>query len=108
MLKSCVCGGKAIHIKLFDSKRYDCYFKCEKCGKETKVYRSKQSASKAWNERRFDYNAKAAVMCKGCKYSEEFDDVLICNNTKTPWYNDEFNIFMNETDFCSYGERRKV
>lgn len=61
MLKPCVCGGKAIRIKLFTSKRYDCYFKCDKCGKETKAYRSKQNAVKAWNEQRFDYNAKVTV-----------------------------------------------
>ena len=50
-LKPCPCGGKAEHIKLWESKRYDCFFRCNKCGFETKAYTSKQSAEKAWNRR---------------------------------------------------------
>lgn len=50
-LKPCKCGGEAIHIKLWESKRYDCFFRCNKCGYETKAYTSKQNAEKAWNRR---------------------------------------------------------
>ena len=48
-LLPCPCGGKATLIKLFDSKRYDCFVRCDKCGAETKLYTSKQNAVKAWN-----------------------------------------------------------
>ena len=47
-----ICGGEAEHIKLFASKRYDCFFRCKKCGYETKAYTSKQNAEKAWNRER--------------------------------------------------------
>lgn len=50
-LNPCLCGGNPQHIKLFPKIRYDCFFKCDKCGYETKVYVSKQNAVKAWNKR---------------------------------------------------------
>ena len=50
-LKPCPCGGKAVHVKLFDHKRYDCFFRCDKCGYEPKTYVSKQGAKNAWNRR---------------------------------------------------------
>lgn len=45
------CGGKGEHIKLYDSKRYDCFIKCTSCEYETQTYTSKQNAVKAWNRR---------------------------------------------------------
>ena len=50
-LKPCKCGGEAEHIKIFPTKRYDCFLRCKKCGYETKVYVSKQGAKRAWNRR---------------------------------------------------------
>lgn len=47
--KCAKCGGEAEHIKLFDSKRSECFFRCTSCGRETKVYASKQNAIEAWN-----------------------------------------------------------
>lgn len=44
------CDGEAVHIKLFESKRYDCFYRCSKCGYETKAYTSKQNAVNAWNK----------------------------------------------------------
>lgn len=50
-LKPCpICGGKAEWIKLFDSKRYDGFFRCIMCGHEGRSYVSKQGAKKAWNK----------------------------------------------------------
>lgn len=50
-LKPCPCGGKAEKIKLFSAKRYDCFYKCDRCGYETKVYVSPQGAKNVWNRR---------------------------------------------------------
>jgi Lar family restriction alleviation protein len=53
-LKPCrLCGGEAEIVKLFPTKRYDCFVHCTQCGAEGKAYSSKQNAVKAWN-RRFD------------------------------------------------------
>ena len=50
-MNKCVkCGGEAEHIKLYDSKRYDCFFRCKGCGRETAVYTNKQNAIDAWND----------------------------------------------------------
>ena len=47
------------------------------------------------------------VRCKDCKYAKEIEWYgCTCQNTKTPWYNDEFEVHMNHDDFCSYGERK--
>ena len=47
--KCAKCGGEAEHIKLYESKRGDCFFRCKNCGRETAVYTSKQNAVDAWN-----------------------------------------------------------
>lgn len=47
-MNRCECGAEPEVIKLFASKRYDCFVRCPKCGKETKAYTSKQNAVKAW------------------------------------------------------------
>lgn len=44
-----ICGGEAVHIKLFERNRPDCFYRCSKCGYETEAYTSKQNAIKAWN-----------------------------------------------------------
>ena len=49
-LKPCSCGGEAIWIKLYTKNRYDCFIKCLNCGKETRVYTSRQNAAKVWNK----------------------------------------------------------
>ena len=47
------------------------------------------------------------VRCSECKYAAEVEYMgCTCKNEKTPWCNDEFEVYMNPTDFCSYGERR--
>lgn len=47
------------------------------------------------------------VRCSECKYATEVEYLgCACKNEKTPWCNDEFEVYMNPTDFCSYGERR--
>jgi hypothetical protein len=47
------------------------------------------------------------VRCSECKYATEVEYMgCACKNEKTPWCNDEFEVYMNPTDFCSYGERR--
>lgn len=43
------CGGEAEHIKLWKTKRQECFIRCKGCGRETKVYASKQGAVDAWN-----------------------------------------------------------
>lgn len=47
--KCAKCGGEAEHIKLWESKRPDCFFRCKGCGRETAVYTSKHNAVEAWN-----------------------------------------------------------
>ena len=55
-LNVCECGSTPKIIKLFSSKRYDCFVQC-KCGKETKVYVSRQGAVNAWNNgKTYKYN----------------------------------------------------
>ena len=49
-IKPCQCGGNGKIIKMFPSKRYDCFIKCDKCGIETKVYTSRQNAIKMWSK----------------------------------------------------------
>lgn len=48
-LKPCTCGGNAVKIKIFSHKRYDCFYKCDKCEWQTEVYVSPQGAKNAWN-----------------------------------------------------------
>lgn len=48
-LNVCSCGNMPEAVKLYASKRYDCFVKC-KCGKETRVYTSRQNAINAWNK----------------------------------------------------------
>ena len=51
-LKPCPkCGGEAEFIKLWESKIYNGFIKCTKCGYEERLYSSKQNAVKAWNRR---------------------------------------------------------
>ena len=50
-LKRCLCGGKAEKVKIFPEKRYDFFYKCDRCGYVTKVYVSPQGAKNAWNRR---------------------------------------------------------
>ena len=49
--KLCPCGGKPEVIKLYESKRYDCFIRCPECGYEGRLYVSKQGAVRAWNRR---------------------------------------------------------
>lgn len=51
-MNPCECCGKPVHIKLFDDKRTEHIFKCERCGKETKAYSSKRNAMIAWEKGR--------------------------------------------------------
>ena len=50
-LKPCLCGGKGEKIKIFPKNRYDCFYRCDKCGYETNTYVSSQGAKNAWNKR---------------------------------------------------------
>lgn len=47
-IKPCKCGSTPTFVKLFPNGRYSGFFRCS-CGKETRVYASKQSAVRAWN-----------------------------------------------------------
>jgi hypothetical protein len=48
------------------------------------------------------------VRCKDCKYATAIEYYgFTCQNGKTPWFNDEFEIYMNLNDFCSYGARKE-
>ena len=50
-IKRCIkCGGEPERIKLWETKRADCFYRCQGCGRETKVYASNQSAVAAWND----------------------------------------------------------
>lgn len=49
-INPCRCGATAEFVKLYETKRYDGFVKCPKCGRETRVYTSKQNAVKAWNK----------------------------------------------------------
>jgi transposase-like protein len=44
------CGGHSEFVKLYSSisKRYDGFMKCQDCGREGRLYTSKQNAVKAW------------------------------------------------------------
>ena len=48
-IKKCKCGGEAEWVKLWESKRYDGFVRCTKCGREGRTYTSKQNAVKRWN-----------------------------------------------------------
>lgn len=48
------------------------------------------------------------VRCEHCKYAEYcYDDVFDCRCPNAPWKSDEYSIFTNANDYCSYGERRE-
>lgn len=47
--KNCKCGGVAERVKIYSSKRYDCFIRCRECGHETQVYVSTQGAERDWN-----------------------------------------------------------
>ncbi len=51
-IKKCECGGTAEWVKLWESKRYDGFVRCTKCGREGRTYTSKQNAVKYWNKKR--------------------------------------------------------
>jgi hypothetical protein len=57
----CKCGGKPEFIKTFESKRYDGFVRCPKCGTEGRCYTSKQNAVKAWNRRMNENSGNPAV-----------------------------------------------
>lgn len=46
------------------------------------------------------------VRCKDCKFAKHcYGDVFDCTCPITPWASDEYSIFTNANDYCSYGER---
>lgn len=45
----CKCGAQAEFVKLYETKWYDGWVQCPKCGRESRMYTSKQNAVKAWN-----------------------------------------------------------
>ena len=47
------------------------------------------------------------VRCKDCKYSTLMYGTYVCNNTQSPWFNDEFDINLEANDFCSFGIRKE-
>lgn len=51
-IKKCECGGTPMFEKLFPRNNHCGFVRCPECGKETKVYTSKQNAVKAWNKGR--------------------------------------------------------
>lgn len=51
-VKPCVCGGKPTHIK---SNHKEHIIRCDRCGRETKVYASKQNALIAWEKGRIQW-----------------------------------------------------
>lgn len=52
----CKCGGVPEFVKLYESKRYDGFVRCPKCGAETPAYTSKQNAVRRWN--RMEYHVQ--------------------------------------------------
>ena len=50
-LKPCpFCGGKAV---ILYAGKYECFIRCRRgCVEQTKLYKSKRSAIKAWNRRK--------------------------------------------------------
>jgi hypothetical protein len=53
-------------------------------------------------------NAVEVVRCKDCKFAKHcYGDVFDCTCPITPWASDEYSIFTNANDYCSYGERRE-
>lgn len=47
------------------------------------------------------------VRCKDCKHGYSYYGNILCTNINSPWYNAEFDIIMENNDFCSYGERKE-
>ena len=46
------------------------------------------------------------VRCKDCIHSISVGkNTCFCRNMDSPWMNDEFEVYMNANDYCSYGER---
>ena len=48
------------------------------------------------------------VRCKNCRFSDIDGMRVFCENPNSPWYNNEFSVYMapDASDFCSYGKRR--
>ena len=124
-LKPCpFCGSKA-----FLSDNSSCsYVCCGGCGatgqsfKVSKKYSSDEKAAEAWNKRTDnEYEASAViagkigkikddeipaadvvkvVKCKDCRYYRKI--YKLCS-----YRSDKCNVYSNDNDFCSYGERKE-
>ncbi|MBR5593915.1 MAG: hypothetical protein IKW46_07580 [Bacteroidaceae bacterium] len=47
------------------------------------------------------------VRCTDCEYARILGKYgCHCLNANTPWHNDEFEVYMGLSDFCSYGVRK--
>ena len=47
------------------------------------------------------------VRCKDCKHAKAKEYYgCACQNRNTPWFNDEYEVYMNFNDFCSFAERK--
>lgn len=79
-LNPCECGGEAEHVKIWETKRQHCFIRCKKCGRETKVYTTKQNAVKAWNG---EWHLSRFLLCPVCgEKTEVLDSRSDCESVK--------------------------
>lgn len=110
-LKPCpFCGGEAILYKeeIPDGKisYHTARIKCDNCGCATRQYiidgyygstDTVEDCISTWNNRKQN-NTAPVVLCKDCKYYRKMYKLCSCRS-------DKFNVYLNDNDFCSFGER---
>ena len=53
-------------------------------------------------------DAVPVVRCCECRHAVKIGKYgCYCRNNSTPWFNGEFEVYMDQDDFCSYGERKE-
>ena len=109
-LKPCpFCGSEAEHIKLFASKRYDCFF-----GVKNAVMKPRRTQVSKMRKKRGTGGAKMGKGACGAKGHSVVLRIVYCEDCKNrakgqdrdyTVYCERFRQMMDKTDFCSYGER---
>ena len=101
-LKPCpFCGGEAALINTMAFGKSCKSVRCIKCKATVKNFAGnmqEERAVEAWN-RRTPNNSTPVVLCKDCKYYSKMYKLCSCRS-------DRFNVYLNDNDFCSFGERR--
>ena len=96
-LKPCpFCGGKA---EVLYTSKYECFVYCRRgCAEQTRLYKTKGSAIKAWNRRL--PGQREIIRCKDCKHRDPEDKKCDCGHDIL------WQLPRRDDWFCADAERR--